>query len=69
MNYSNHKQNGIYVTVGFAFFIYIAYSVLYSFTDAEQVKSITQIAAKECHEYGIKSVSVDGFICQSGNKT
>jgi len=69
MNSPSNKQDGIYIAIGIIFFLYIAYSVLYSFTDSEQLKSNTQLAVKECGEFGVKSVSVDSFICQSVNKT
>jgi hypothetical protein len=63
------EEDGIYTIVGIAFCLYILYSVIYSFTDSEQVKSNAKLAVKECGVFGVKSVSVVGFICQSANKT
>jgi hypothetical protein len=63
------EKDSLYVVVGIAFALYIVYSVLYSFTDTEQVKSNAKLASKECGELGIKSVRVDGFTCKSDEKT
>lgn len=57
------KKDNTYIGLGLAFALYIVHSALYSFTDAEQVKSNARLASKECGELGVKSVNVDGFIC------
>lgn len=60
----NLEKDGIYIVFGLLTILYITYKAIYSFTDTEQVKSNAQLAIKKCGDSGVKSVSVDGFICQ-----